>query len=126
MEIEWEDEDDEGNEIVFSLPACWAICDNCDGHGQHMTPGLRDHAFSAGEFYEEFPFPEDREAYFGGGYDVCCDVCNGSGKRRVVDRDQIAARKDPREMELLDRYDDMLADRAAYLREVEMERKYGA
>lgn len=75
------DEDDSETEIT--LPGKHAVCPNCEGHGTHLTPSIRDHAYSREEFEEAFYDEEEREAYFqrGGMYDVTCETCGG---RRVV------------------------------------------
>lgn len=75
--------DDEGNETEISLPGKHAVCGNCEGHGSHLRPGMREHAYTREEFDEAFHDEEDRAAYFerGGVYDVTCETCGG---RRVV------------------------------------------
>lgn len=86
--VTWIDEHDVDQET--KLPAKFEVCDNCKGKGRHMTPSMRDHAYSAEEFMEAFPEPEDRAGYFGGAYDVECTECHGERVVMVVDLDDLA------------------------------------
>ncbi len=71
-EITWEDDD--GNEVVTNVPARWEVCSECDGNGSHLCDSLRGQAFTPEEMYEDEDFAE---GYFGGRYDVKCNVCMG-------------------------------------------------
>lgn len=73
--------DEEGNEISVEFPEKWEICDNCNGDGHHCK---HLGAYTSSEFEEQFDY-EERERYFAGGYDKTCEECNGSGKIKVVD-----------------------------------------
>ena len=75
--------DEEGEEIDYAVPGKHAVCPNCEGHGMHLRPGMREHAYTREEFDEAFHDEEDRAEYFkrGGIYDVTCETCGG---RRVV------------------------------------------
>ena len=61
-------QDDKGN---FE----WQICHGCRGEGTRVHEALR-------EFNDEYAAedPDYAESYFSGGYDVCCEDCDGSGK----------------------------------------------
>lgn len=74
--------DAEGNKVEIDFPEKFEVCHNCEGHGMHLTPGMRDHAYTIEEFNESFDEDEQAE-YFkrGGRYDVTCQVCKG---QRVV------------------------------------------
>lgn len=76
--IKWEDDDG----IDRNLPARYVVCDDCEGHGTTLNENIRQHAYSAEEFYEAFD-EEEAEEYFkrGGRYDVPCKTCGGA---RVV------------------------------------------
>ena len=74
--ILYTDDSDEG----VTLPSKWEICGTCRGNGHHNP-----HVYTADEFAEAFPFPEDVEDYMSGMYDRTCDACEGTGKVRVVD-----------------------------------------
>jgi hypothetical protein len=79
--------DENDNEIQVSFPAKNEVCPRCEGHGYHLREAIGSHAYSAEEFYESFPGPEDREEYFrrGGIYDVQCEKCKGANVIAVVD-----------------------------------------
>lgn len=100
------------------LPAKFAVCDECDGHGTHLADGLRGVAFTQEQFNECFDEDAARE-YFkkGGSYDVRCKVCAGDRVMRVVDTD--AAARTHRGRRLLRLYEH--AERMKW--EIEEERK---
>lgn len=77
---------DDGNEETMTLPSKMEVCDDCGGTGFVLCEGMRGHAYSAEEFYEEFD-PEEQEAYFtrGGMYDEQCPTCKGKNVVPVVD-----------------------------------------
>lgn len=73
-------EHEDGSTEEKVLPSKWAICPTCDGDGKHS------HALGA--FTREdmdYEGPDFMEDYMNGAYDQTCDVCNGSGKIRVLD-----------------------------------------
>lgn len=122
--IEFEVIDDEtGDEVVLSLPAKMEVCHDCEGHGTHLAPGMRFHAYSQEEFYEEFD-DEDREQYFtrGGMYDVMCETCKGKNVIAVVNEN---ACRTEEQKALLKRYYDIEKDKAMFRREQEAERRMG-
>lgn len=82
--------DDDGNEVEVSVPGCWEICDNCDGHGKHSR---HLGAFTQSEFYETFDDEESREDYFAGRYDTKCEECRGDGKIWVADIDHMTEKQ---------------------------------
>lgn len=55
------------------------VCDLCGGRGSHTNPSI-DAGGLTGEDMADWD-DEDRERYFGGGYDVACYECKGA---RVV------------------------------------------
>lgn len=89
---------DDGDEREVTVPGRYEVCGTCDGHGTHLTPSIRDHAYSREEFEEAFFEEEEREAYFkrGGMYDVQCETCKGRRVVLVPDLDKLSAedRKD--------------------------------
>lgn len=86
MIVEYLDADGEVQE--GELPCKMEVCPTCEGHGTHLTPSMRDHAYSAEEFAESFDDEEAAE-YFqrGGRYDVVCEECHGKNVVKVVDED---------------------------------------
>lgn len=82
---------DQGVEVEHEFPAKFEVCDRCEGHGTHLTPRIREHAYTAAEFYESFEDEESRAEYFkrGGAYDVTCESCKGQRVISVVDEAQL-------------------------------------
>lgn len=78
-------ENEEGEEIILTLPAKMEVCDECGGHGYVLREGMRGHAYSMEEFLEAFD-EEDQEEYFrrGGKYDQVCPCCHGKNVVPVV------------------------------------------
>jgi RecJ-like exonuclease len=84
--------DGDGDEVVISVPSHNVVCDECDGEGFVLAPGMREHAYSQEEFNESFSDDEDRAAYFqrGGKYDVTCPCCKGKNVVKVPDVDKMS------------------------------------
>ncbi len=86
----WDDDADDasnpGCATPVDVPMCWAICERCDGDGQHDHPAFSN-GITASEWADDWD-EESRETYLRGGYDVPCDDCGGSGKVRVPDLDK--------------------------------------
>jgi hypothetical protein len=95
------------------LPWKWEICGTCRGNGHHNP-----HAYTADEFAEAFPFPEDVEDYLAGHYDRRCDDCEGDGKVKVADFSRMTS-------EQAKAYREQLEDDAEYRAAVEAERRFG-
>ena len=87
VRVRLDDDDDDENAEAVELPGKHVVCANCEGHGTHLRPGMREHAYTWEEFNEAFHDDEDREAYFerGGKYDVQCETCRGLRVVVVVD-----------------------------------------
>ncbi len=110
-------------EVIHDFPSKKEVCWDCEGHGTHLAPGIREHAYSAEEFYEAFHNEEDREEYFahGGKYDVICHTCKGL---RVIDvLDNTALR--PEDKEAFEQYLVYQKQEAEFRREQEFERRMG-
>src|SRR4249920_3393464 len=82
LRIEFEYEDDDGEEQTASLPGKYEICDECGGHGAHSRAVDGD-GITSSEWAEWDQ--DDRETYLSGGYDQGCESCHGTGKVVVVD-----------------------------------------
>lgn len=104
LTIDFVTEDDDGNEIEHQLPAKYAVCSGCQGHGTHLNPAIGQHAFTAEEFERDFD-EEQRAEYCrrGGIYDVQCTTCNGRNVVPVVDRDACTTDKQKETLALYDR-----------------------
>lgn len=74
------------DDIKVMLPACFEVCDDCEGHGTVLNATMRGHGYTTQEFNEAFD-DEDREQYFrrGGKYDVVCPTCVGNRVVPAVD-----------------------------------------
>lgn len=72
-------------EIEYTPIECvWEICDYCNGDGGHSR---RFGAYSADEWDELDE--EFQQAYLSGRFDERCNPCDGTGKVRVIDEDQL-------------------------------------
>lgn len=124
MAITFEVINDDGDEVEISLPSKRIICPECDGHGTHLTPSMRDHAYSSEEFQEDFS-EEEQEEYMkrGGMYDVTCTVCKGN---KIIDGLDRAACYSDEDKKNLARFDELEKDRREHEAECAMERRMGA
>lgn len=84
-------ENDDGDEVVISLPCKMEVCPECKGHGYILSEGLRGVAFTPEEFNETFDDDESRSEYFrrGGMYDQVCDECHGKNVVAIVDEKRL-------------------------------------
>ena len=114
-----------GVEHEHELPAHFEVCSHCEGHGTHLHPDIRNHAYSPDEFYDSF-YEEERGEYFrrGGRYDVQCELCRGERVISVIDED--AASRTLRGRRLLAIYNARIDRDAAYAAECAAERRMGA
>lgn len=81
---------DDGEEEEHIFPSRKEVCSDCQGEGFVLNESMRNHAYTAEEFYEEFD-EEGREHYFrrGGMYDVQCPTCKGKNVIDVVDEEEV-------------------------------------
>jgi uncharacterized protein YbaR (Trm112 family) len=91
---------EDGTEDEFDLPSKMVVCPECNGETYVLCEGMRGHAYTSEEFYEEFD-DEGREEYFrrGGIYDVICPTCKG--KNVVASIDEDACNRNERLKEIL-------------------------
>ncbi len=91
MNITLKYSDEDGEELEIELPAKFEVCSDCEGHGAHLTPSMREHAYSAEEFRESFD-DEEAEEYCrrGGRYDVTCETCKGARVMPIVDEKKLS------------------------------------
>lgn len=83
----------EGEEVTHTFPARNAVCSDCEGEGSTLNEAIRQHAYSAEEFREEYPDEEDRAEYFAGGrgmYGVTCKTCGGEKVMPEVATDRLS------------------------------------
>ena len=124
MAITFEVMNDDGDEIEVFLPSKKVVCDGCDGHGTHLTPSMRDHAYSSEEFHGDFS-EEEQEQYMtrGGMFDVTCETCKGKNVIDVIDRQACTSDEDKKN---LARFDELEKDRREHEAECASERRMGA
>lgn len=78
--------DDEGVQLT-RLPTRMEVCPRCHGTGTHVNPSVDGAGISTSdECWDDDDF---RSAYFGGVYDVTCEVCDGRNVVPVLDEDRI-------------------------------------
>ena len=78
--------DDDGYEEEYTFPAIYDVCENCEGHGTHLNPNIRNHAFTSEEWAEEDDDFKTEYMRHGGIYDVQCEVCHGTRVIAVPDK----------------------------------------
>lgn len=86
----------------MTLPAKWAICDDCSGEGTTCRIG----AMTGDEFNRLFDTPEDRDDYAAGAYNGPCPADCVDGKILVIDRD----RSNPAQVAAFDEAEDEIAE----------------
>jgi hypothetical protein len=74
-------EDANGDEIEFTVPIRFSVCERCDGRGRHVDSRIDGNGLTAEDF-EDADFAEN---YFGGVYDVQCEECRGARVVAVFD-----------------------------------------
>lgn len=72
----------------LEIPAVFAVCETCDGRGQHVNPGVDAHGLTAEDFADDPDFADD---YRSGAYDVPCAECGGRRVMPVIAPDAPAA-----------------------------------
>lgn len=70
----------DGELPAFTVLYVWAICGSCRGEGGHS----RRLGVISAETWNDWE-DEDRAFYMGGGYNITCEGCGGSGKVREID-----------------------------------------
>jgi RecJ-like exonuclease len=68
------------------MPDKWVICPVCRGDGSHVNPNIDAHGLTREDFSEDPDFAED---YMKGTYDITCQTCQGTGKVRGDQQEQI-------------------------------------
>lgn len=68
-------------DISTPLPTKWEICDCCQGNGTHA---LRGFVIDPSEWESE-----EMDDYMNGAYDTACGECNGTGKLKVVEWENV-------------------------------------
>lgn len=77
-------------ETEIAVPGKYEVCEECDGTGTALIPGLRGVAFSAEEMDED---PDFREDYMNGKYDTHCPECKGLRVVLVPDKFRMTKRQ---------------------------------
>ena len=123
--IEFTIENDDGEEVEYSLPSKNEVCSRCEGYGTHLNPSIGEHAYTREEFEESFDY-EEQEEYFkrGGRYDVTCEECRG--KRVIEVPDENVINCNSKYKEAWELYQQKQADDYEYERLCAAERRMGA
>jgi len=117
---EYENEDGNIEDIDHLLPCKFAICDECNGHGSYVNPSIDAGGLTQEDISDWDDY--DREMYFGGGYDVTCSECKGSGKVIVIQHEGLTGY----DLKVYNLYKDLLQDAWDSAREWARERAMGA
>jgi RecJ-like exonuclease len=64
----------------------WMICPVCEGDGTTVNPAIDGNGLTAEDFSDD---PDFREDYFSGKYDIQCRACNGTGKIRESEVEEL-------------------------------------
>jgi hypothetical protein len=110
----WEEEDEEGNEVMTPLPVCPEVCQMCQGRGTHVHPSMY---ILTGSEYEEMSHDE-RDTFHSGGYDVECVECHGNKIVYDIDFDMLTPL-------MRDKITDWQDREASYRAMEESERRFG-
>jgi len=76
----------EDNDTI-EVPAKYAVCGQCNGHGVHVNPAIDGHGISEEEMHNLGP--DFQEEYIRGDYDVRCYRCDGKRVILVPDTDRM-------------------------------------
>ena len=111
-------EDEDGDEILETMPVRFEKCGLCNGTGSHVNPSIDSGGLTSDDFYDD---PDFAEEYTSGRYDVTCYECGGKRVSPVVDEGRLSDnnRKVLQDLEERARWE------AEYEAEVAMERRYG-
>jgi DnaJ-class molecular chaperone len=107
-------EDDDGEEVEYSVPAKLELCSNCNGEGKTVDPNIDGNGITSSEWAELCDGDSDfAENYMGGKYDITCEECGGTRVVKVIDEELLTEEQ----KELVERYYKCEAANAAYDRE---------
>jgi len=99
-----------------TIPAKYAVCDNCEGKGTQVNPNVDGNGLTQEDFDEQGPdFFDD---YMSGVYDIPCLECKGLRVVLVADENRLTA-------EQMQEYNQYLDDEYAYQQEMYWERMAG-
>ena len=83
-------ENDDGEEIEYSLPGKYEVCSGCGGEGKHVDRNIDGNGITASEWAEmRDDDPDFSENYTSGRYDVTCEDCHGKRVEHVVDEEHL-------------------------------------
>ncbi len=117
-------EDDDGEEVEYSLPAKFEVCDCCGGEGKHVNPNIEcdGGGFTYSEWQEACQEDNDFAAnYMSGKYDVTCYECKGLRVVPVVNESILTTEQ----KEVYDRYLEYQENEYNYAAERASERRMG-
>lgn len=92
------------DDIEYEVPGKFELCPRCEGAGKHDHPAF-ENGLTQSDFEED---PDFREEYLAGRYDVPCEECHGQRVVVVPDCERLS----PEEKEVLNSYQEMMAEDA--------------
>jgi hypothetical protein len=82
MTFTFTQENDDGEEVSYTLPAKFEVCPTCEGRGSHVNPSIDAGGISEDDdFWHDDEDEEGNSRYRSGFYNVTCYTCGG---RNVV------------------------------------------
>jgi hypothetical protein len=108
-------EDKDGEEVSYTLPAKFEVCPTCNGRGTHVRPSVDASGFDGWDDVDEY----GESNYLAGAYNVTCQTCHGRNVVPSIDRDAA----DDTTLAL---WDSEREEEASYERLCRMERMMGA
>ncbi|MAG24262.1 hypothetical protein CMI47_01670 [Candidatus Pacearchaeota archaeon] len=111
-------EDEDGDEILETMPVRFEKCGLCDGTGSHVNPSIDSGGLTSDDFYDD---PDFAEEYTSGRYDVTCYECGGKKVTAELDESQL----NDRQKEVLHEIHENARYEAEYEAMVAAERRFG-
>lgn len=125
MTVRWTRMDEDENETIIEFPARFEVCDLCQGKGTHVNPSIDAGGLSDDDefWYDDIDSETGESRYRRGDYNIPCNCCKGRRVMLVIDRARVEGQSEL--VALLDKYDEYMADEAAYEAECRAEHRMG-
>jgi hypothetical protein len=80
-------EEEDGEEVSYTLPARYEVCPTCEGRGNHVDPSIDAGGISSdSDFWDDDEDEEGNSRYRSGFYNVTCYTCGGRTTVPAIDR----------------------------------------